>query len=265
MVHCCVPFCKSDSRRKDKNVSFHEFPSNISLRDVWRKNVSRLNFSVSDKSGSFVVCCKHFKETDYVSSRMKRILKRGTIPTVFLGDPSNMDPKENFSRTKELRTFHCLENKTYNPEILKLTPCKETIEEADVSFKEVEECPASNTPEVVTVTNDSSFSYSSSISEAELLLHFARFASFEKNKSDTPLNVEISNARLAFVAGYLVFVIEEHECISCLENITQVGSSPLFTSITAQDHRCLYYPSKCDGQFCNNGSTSTTWKKVYCT
>ncbi|GFU69426.1 DNA transposase THAP9 [Trichonephila clavipes] len=115
---------------------------------------------------------------------MKRILKRGTIPTVFPGDPSNMDPQENFSRTKNLRTIHYFENKTYNPEILKLTPCKETIEEADVSFK-VEECPASNTPEVVTVTNDSSFHYSSSISEAELLLHFARYASFEKNKSES--------------------------------------------------------------------------------
>ncbi|PRD30386.1 UNVERIFIED_CONTAM: hypothetical protein NCL1_26558 [Trichonephila clavipes] len=76
--------------------------------------------------------------------------------------------------------------------------------------------------------------------------------------------VEISNASLAFVAGYLVLVIEEHECISCLESITQVGSSPLFTSITAQDHRCLYYPSKCDGQFCNNGITSTTRKKIDC-
>ncbi|GFQ98631.1 DNA transposase THAP9 [Trichonephila clavata] len=184
MVYCCVPFCKSDSKKKEKNVSFHEFPSNLQLRDAWIKNISRSNFDVNDKSASSVVCSKHFKETDFVSDRIKRILKKGTVPTVFPGYASYMVPQENFSSPKTLRTFHYLENKTYTPEILKLTPCKETVEAADVSSKEVKECPDSNAPEVVTDPNDSSFPYSSSIREAELLLHFAQYASFEKNKSE---------------------------------------------------------------------------------
>ena len=40
MAYCCVPFCKSDSR-KYKKISFHELPLDSDLRSVWLKAVSR--------------------------------------------------------------------------------------------------------------------------------------------------------------------------------------------------------------------------------
>ena len=40
MAYCCVPFCKSESR-KFKKISCHEFPMDSDLRIAWLKAVSR--------------------------------------------------------------------------------------------------------------------------------------------------------------------------------------------------------------------------------
>lgn len=92
MPLCCVPFCSSKSG-KTANVSFHEFPVNIALREAWLKNISRENFQVNDKSPSSVVCSLHLTDNDYVPALKYRRLKQGTVPTIFPCYPQYKVPK----------------------------------------------------------------------------------------------------------------------------------------------------------------------------
>lgn len=54
MSYCCVPYCKSDKKKK-LGISFHEFPSDESRRQAWLKAVSKKDFVPNDKSSSSVV------------------------------------------------------------------------------------------------------------------------------------------------------------------------------------------------------------------
>lgn len=91
MVYCCIPFCKSRSG-KTPGVSFHQFPSDEELCSKWKKNISRENLIINDKSPSTVVCCRHFLQSDYVAGcRIKKLLP-SSVPTVFEEYPSYLAP-----------------------------------------------------------------------------------------------------------------------------------------------------------------------------
>lgn len=90
MSYCCVPYCKSDKKKK-LGISFHEFPSDESRRQAWLKAVSRKDFVPNDKSSSSVVCSLHFLDSDYSSGCTKlRRLKQTAVPSVFPEYPSYM-------------------------------------------------------------------------------------------------------------------------------------------------------------------------------
>lgn len=91
MVYCCVPLCKSQ-QGKTPGVSYHQFPSDEELCSKWKKNVSRENLVINDKSASTVVCSKHFTENDLVPGYRIRKLRPGVVPTVFDQYPSYMVP-----------------------------------------------------------------------------------------------------------------------------------------------------------------------------
>ncbi|XP_042147466.1 52 kDa repressor of the inhibitor of the protein kinase-like [Ixodes scapularis] len=96
----CVPFCKSDRKRK-LGISFHKFPANDDRRQAWLKAISRKDFVPNDKSSSSVVCSLHFADSDYTlgSTKLRR-LKRDAVPSIFSGYPTYMHPQKPQKRRK---------------------------------------------------------------------------------------------------------------------------------------------------------------------
>lgn len=82
MVYCCVPFCHSDAK-KTADVSFHEFPSNLPLREKWLTAIARKDFVPNSNSPSSVVCSRHFKEHEFMTGVKRRRLKPGVVPSIF--------------------------------------------------------------------------------------------------------------------------------------------------------------------------------------
>lgn len=92
MAYCCVPKCKSDSKRKVPGTSFHEIPSDSQLRETWLEVVARKDWVPNTTLRYSVVCRRHFLTTDYKEGCQTRKLKRGAIPSVFEEYPEYMQP-----------------------------------------------------------------------------------------------------------------------------------------------------------------------------
>ncbi|XP_055069806.1 uncharacterized protein [Misgurnus anguillicaudatus] len=93
--HCSVPFCKSNKQRQPY-LSFHGFPTELSLRKKWIRAVRRdegANFKI--KQGSTFVCSRHFCDSDYTTASREsdvpifttrvcvKRLKTGSVPSRF--------------------------------------------------------------------------------------------------------------------------------------------------------------------------------------
>ena len=66
--HCSVPLCTSNKQHQPY-LSFHGFPTEMSLRKKWIQAVRRdegPNFKI--KQGSTFVCSRHFSESDYTNA-----------------------------------------------------------------------------------------------------------------------------------------------------------------------------------------------------
>ena len=61
---CSVPNCKSGyaTNTSKTKISFHAFPPDPDLRNVWKINVRRPNWEPTPHSS---VCSLHFRESDY--------------------------------------------------------------------------------------------------------------------------------------------------------------------------------------------------------
>nr|XP_019966911.1 PREDICTED: uncharacterized protein LOC109645721 [Paralichthys olivaceus] len=75
---CCVPEC-TISGKFNSSVSFHHFPKDEKLRNMWLRNVRRENLVVGR---STKVCSRHFVPTDVIHSG-KRRLREGAAPQLF--------------------------------------------------------------------------------------------------------------------------------------------------------------------------------------
>ncbi|KAH9367381.1 hypothetical protein HPB48_010176 [Haemaphysalis longicornis] len=89
---CCVPFCTSSVRKKEPNVSYHEFPVDEALKTQWLKNISRKNWEPNSTSNYSVVCSLHFRPEDFRTDTKRRRLKQNAVPSVFPHYPKYMKP-----------------------------------------------------------------------------------------------------------------------------------------------------------------------------
>ena len=75
---CCVPQCEM-SGRFNSIVSFHHFPKDEKVRQVWIRNVRRANLVIKRTT---TVCSRHFVSTDVIDGGRRR-LKEGAVPMLF--------------------------------------------------------------------------------------------------------------------------------------------------------------------------------------
>ncbi|XP_064485864.1 THAP domain-containing protein 6-like [Ornithodoros turicata] len=93
MAYCCIPLCRSDSKKKPPGVSFHEIPADIDTRKQWLKRIKRDNWVRNATSNYSKVCSWHFTNTDFVEGKRRR-LKKGALPPVFPDYPSHLQPRQ---------------------------------------------------------------------------------------------------------------------------------------------------------------------------
>lgn len=75
--NCCVQNCHSCStRNEDIGVTYHKFPKDTTIRDIWSKVICHIN---TDMSLPTYVCSRHFCKTDFqIYKDNKYVLKPGT-------------------------------------------------------------------------------------------------------------------------------------------------------------------------------------------
>lgn len=103
-TNCCVPGCKSNNNKKEKNVSIFKFPkTNPDKLAKWKKSIPR-DFEITNHS---VVCIKHFAECHIIREDRRirpdgseLVVKRGklgltddAVPSIFPNLPSYLEKK----------------------------------------------------------------------------------------------------------------------------------------------------------------------------
>ncbi|XP_067010640.2 peroxynitrite isomerase THAP4 isoform X2 [Anabrus simplex] len=112
-MNCCVPFCTSSRKKNNGKLSFHEFPVDQDKTKEWLKAISRDDFVPNTNSASSGVCSLHFKEHDYsFVGKSRRVLKKGSVPSVFPNSPSykvtrTKSPRRKITRTARLSPKKC--------------------------------------------------------------------------------------------------------------------------------------------------------------
>lgn len=80
---CSVAGCKSSSvSADDRGVTFHQFPINKLVRNVW---ITQTNWKDEIQiTKSKFVCSRHFLATDFSQTKLnKYLLNKGSVPTIF--------------------------------------------------------------------------------------------------------------------------------------------------------------------------------------
>ena len=104
---CCVPNCKKVGYfvENGKKVSFHKFPKNQELRNVWVSKIRR-DIGETFKIGEHTkVCSRHFSDGDFrVTVTGKRFLKEKSFPTIFPWRPMKTPRTSTYTKRHEMIT-----------------------------------------------------------------------------------------------------------------------------------------------------------------
>ncbi|KAJ8733791.1 hypothetical protein PYW07_014342 [Mythimna separata] len=111
---CCIDNCKSCSTRKeDKGVTYHKFPKNVALRDIW---INVTHNKHTDTELPKFVCSRHFCKNDFQSFKdSKYKLRTDAVPSIFPWDSDTdeeMDditaPVEGFGKDCEIENVDAI-------------------------------------------------------------------------------------------------------------------------------------------------------------
>lgn len=96
--HCCVLGCNTAVY-----LPSHTFPKDASMMSKWRKAVYSKNIKdLSDEElRKYVVCYKHFADSDYEATYKLRRLKPGVIPSLCLNNDNDIKEPSNSINTSE--------------------------------------------------------------------------------------------------------------------------------------------------------------------
>lgn len=93
---CCVLNCTSTG-----TMPSHTFPKNVEMREKWMTNLTLKPYKKTEIS-KLRVCYKHFKETDYTGSQLRRLI-RAAVPHMAteIGEQTNSGYQERDMRHEE--------------------------------------------------------------------------------------------------------------------------------------------------------------------
>nr|XP_051675584.1 DNA transposase THAP9 isoform X1 [Oryctolagus cuniculus] len=98
---CCAVGCSTRDtvRSRERGLSFHQcvFPTDILLRSKWIRAVNRVDprsKKIWIPGPCAMLCSKHFQESDFESYGLRRNLKKGSVPSLYLHKvPQGICPK----------------------------------------------------------------------------------------------------------------------------------------------------------------------------
>lgn len=81
-MHCSAKYCQN--KYPTKNLSFFGYPSDLSLRKIWRENCGSENIVSSNSAvkSTLKVCGNHF-EPEMFHNKRKNRLNANAVPTIF--------------------------------------------------------------------------------------------------------------------------------------------------------------------------------------
>jgi THAP domain len=91
--NCCN---KLGDKAKEANITFHQFPASLEVRQKWITATHRSKFYPSKGA---VLCSQHFSEDCFVTkdesfgSMLRKRLHPNAIPTIFEGFPNHLQPQ----------------------------------------------------------------------------------------------------------------------------------------------------------------------------
>ncbi|XP_059061705.1 THAP domain-containing protein 2-like [Achroia grisella] len=81
MVICYILGCKSRSERKCENITFHTFPKDSTIRQIWIRATRRDNWIPSKYAR---ICSKHFERNCFRKTSRNVYLKAYSVPTLHI-------------------------------------------------------------------------------------------------------------------------------------------------------------------------------------
>jgi hypothetical protein len=105
-LEAAQPLAALIGQLKARKLNFTLFPADPARRRKWIQALRREKF---EPSASHVLCSEHFLPSDYVEhSDMLSIvsLKKTSVPSLFKGFPSHLQPKEGVKKRRVLPDWH---------------------------------------------------------------------------------------------------------------------------------------------------------------